>query len=448
MTLKHHIQSTAKLAWPLIISQIGHILTGIVDTIFLGKLGTVSSTAQAAGVLANQLFVVLLVFGIGVSYALTPKVTDADANSNNNKKASLLKNAIIVNLFLSLTLFVLLFLATPLLSYMQQSSDVVDMAKPFFKILTLSIIPLSLFFVGKQYCEGLSNTKIAMIISIVGNLLNVVLNYAFIFGKFGFSEMGYMGSCWATFVARCFMGVAFIFILYYHKRFDKIGKLMLKEKINLTELKDLFFSGLASGFQFSFEIAAFLVAALMVGSFGKEELVAHGIAMHFTSITYMFGSGIGGAAMIRVSSFYAKKDFTNLRLANKASFIIVWVVMGGMALIFFALNKALPTNFTQDIRIIGLASILLLIAGLFQLFDGMQVTSISILRGLEDYKIPTIITLVAYWIVAIPLAYLFAFTFKMEAIGVWIALCIGLVLIGVSLFLRINYLYKKMNVRN
>jgi MATE family multidrug resistance protein len=448
MRLKKHLLETVGLAWPLIVSQVGHIVTGMVDTIFLGRLGEQSNTAQAAGILANQLFVVLLVFGIGVSYTLTPKIAGADVDSNENRKAVLLKNSTAVNLLVAVTLFVILFSATPLLDHLGQQSDVVGMAKPFFQVLTLSILPLSLFFVGKQYCEGVNNTKVAMYISIIGNVLNIIFNYILIFGKFGCPPLGYMGSCWATFIARCLMGFGFIAILYYSKRFNKVGKLALQVKLNIKDSRDLLFSGIASGFQFSFEIAAFLFAALMVGNFGKEQLVAHGIAMHLTSFTYMFGSGIGGAAMIRVGKFHAKRDFVNLGLANQASFILVCSVMGCMAIAFFIFNVILSTFFSSDIHIVEMASSLLLIAGLFQLFDGVQVTAISILRGLEDYKIPTVITLIAYWAVAMPFAYLFGFLFRLKALGIWMGLCLSLILIAVGLYWRIQILCKRMALKN
>ncbi len=444
MLFKQHLKVTSKLAIPLIISQVGHIVTGIVDTIFLGKLGVISNTAQASCVLANQLFVVLLVFAIGVSYSLTPKIASASVNCNQDKKVSLLKNAILLNFLICVILFIVLFFSTELLDYMQQPYDVTEMAKPFFKVLILSIIPLSFYFVGKQYCEGLSNTNVAMIISIIGNLINILLNYCLIFGKFGFPEMGYMGSCWATFIARCLMGMGFIAVLYYSKEFNYVGKLLKTAKINFLELKDLLYSGLAFGFQFSFEIASFLLCALMVGSIGKEELIAHGITMHLTSFTYMFGSGIGGVALIRVSNFYAKKDLKNLFLANQASFVLICIIMGIMGLIFLTFNTLLATYFSTDFHVIELTSKLLIVAGLFQLFDGIQVTAINILRGLEDYKIPTIITLISYWVIAMPLAYLFAFVLKLNAFGIWIALCISLIIIASTLFLRIRFLCFKL----
>lgn len=445
MNFKQHLKELSSLAWPLIISQIGHIVTGIVDTIFLGKLGPMSTTAQAAGILANQLFVVLLVFGIGVSYSLTPKITQADEQQDGAKKASLLKSALIVNLSVALCLFVILYFSSSLLGMMQQEPDVVELAKPFFNVLIFSIIPLALYFVGKQYMEGLSNTKIAMIISIAGNLINIVLNYCFIFGKMGSPEMGYMGSCWATFIARCCMGFGFIIVLFYYQKNKDLRQYFPRVNINWPEVKNLLFSGIASGLQFAFEITAFMVAALMVGSISKEQLVAHGIVMHLISLTYMFASGIGGAAMIRAGSFFAKKEYRELRLANRVSFLLVCGVMGMMSLIFILFNHHFASGFSANQTVIETTSVLLIIAGIFQLFDGIQVTAISILRGLEDFKVPTVIALLAYWVLAIPLAYFLAFKLGYGAYGIWCSLCVSLMFIACCLYLRIQLLQRKMN---
>ena len=191
-TVKHiHLKETIDLYIPLVLTQIGHIITGMVDNIFLGKLG---NTEQAAGILSNNLYVILLVFSIGMSYVLTPAITDAHVNQNEKEKASLFKNSLFINMMVAVVLFVILFFSSPLLAYMQQPKDVVALAIPFFDVLIFSIIPVALFFVCKQYTEGLSNTKAAMYISIAGNLLNIILNYLLIYGHLGLPELGYMGS--------------------------------------------------------------------------------------------------------------------------------------------------------------------------------------------------------------------------------------------------------------
>lgn len=434
-----HLKETISLSIPLILTQIGHIITGMVDNIFLGRLG---NTEQAAGILSNNLYVILLVFSIGMSYVLTPAITDAHVNQNEKEKASLFKNSLFINMMTAIVLFIILFFSSPLLGYMQQPEDVVKLAIPFFDVLIFSIIPVALFFVCKQYTEGLSNTKAAMYISVGGNLLNIILNYMLIYGKAGLPELGYMGSCWATFIARVFMGIGFLIFVFKHPSVNSFAKYYNEAKINAQHFWPMLKDGLASALQFTFEVAAFAIAGLLAGVFGKEQIDAHGIALSLAAFTYMFASGIGSATTIRVGNFYAKDDLGNLKLAIKTSYKSVLVTMGCMALLFISFNSILPAVFSSDAEIISIAAKLLLFAALFQLFDGTQVVAIGVLRGLEDYKYPTYIAFIGYWLIALPLCYVFAFVMDYKVYGVWLALSIGLGFVAIALSFRIRNLIR------
>ena len=326
---------------------------------------------------------------------------------------------------------------------MQQPVEVVELAVPFFDVLIFSMIPVSLFFTCKQYCEGLANTRMALIISVVGNLLNIVLNYVLIYGKFGFPELGYLGSAWASFIARAFMGISFLILIFKSPLTKEINAVHKQVKINWTELKDLARIGLNSGAQFTFEVAAFAIAGLMAGTFGKEQIDAHGIALSIAAFTYMFASGISSAATIRIGVFKAQQNWLEIKNAGFTALKLVFIVMGFFGLLFLIFSSVLPMGFSKEVQIIELASKLLIIAAMFQLFDGIQVTAIGALRGIEDVKYPTVITLVGYWLIALPLAYFLAFTLKMETVGIWIALLAALIFVAVALFWRFNFLVKK-----
>lgn len=434
-----HLRETVALSIPLVLTQIGHIITGMVDNIFLGRLG---KTEQAAGILSNNLFIILLVFSIGMSYVLTPAVTDAHVNHNEKEKATLFKNSLFINMVVAILLFIVLYFSSPLLGYMQQPEDVVHLAIPFFNVLIFSIIPVALFFVCKQYTEGLSNTRAAMYISVVGNILNIILNYLLIYGKWGLPEMGYMGSCWATFISRLVMGVSFLFYVFNHSSVNSFAKYYGEVKLNALHFWTLLKSGLASALQFTFEVAAFAIAGLLAGVFGKEEIDAHGIALSLAAFTYMFASGIGSATTIRVGNYYAMNDLPNLKLAIKMSYKTVIITMGFMALLFVSFNTFLPIIFSNDQEIILIASRLLLFAALFQLFDGTQVVAIGALRGLEDYRYPTYIAFIGYWIISLPLCYVFAFPLGYGVYGVWLALSLGLSFVAIALTIRIRNLIR------
>lgn len=438
--INNHIKNTIYLAWPLVITQVGYIITGMVDTVFLGKIG---ATEQAACILSNNLYILLLVFGIGVSYATTPLVTSANQNMDLLKKASLFKNSIFLNVSVSIICFIVLFLSSGLLKYMHQPEDVIKLAVPFFNVLIFSMIPISLFFTCKQYCEGLSNTRMALFISIIGNVINIVLNYLLIYGKFGFPELGYIGSAWASFISRVFMGFSFLYLIFKSPVTKEISAVYNKVKINKKELFHLAKIGLNAGLQLTFEVAAFVIAGLMAGTFGKEQIDAHGIALSIAAFTYMFASGISSASSIRVGIYKAQDNWLEIKQAAFSSIKLVMLIMGGFAILFLMINNFLPKVFSSDLQIVNLASKLLIIAALFQLFDGIQVTIVGILRGLEDFKIPTLISLVGYWIIALPLAYWLAFILKLETVGVWIGLLVSLIFAAIVLFWRLNYLINK-----
>ena len=435
-----HAKDTVHLAWPLVITQVGHIITGIVDNIFLGRIGP---TEQAAGILSNNLYVMLLVFAIGISYATTPLVTSAHDKSDLFRKAALFKNSLFLNFTVAVVCFIVLFISSGLLNYMQQPPDVAGLAIPFFNVLIFSILPVSLFFACKQYCEGVSNTRMALIISVAGNLINILLNYLLIYGKCGLPEMGYLGSAWASFFARLFMGLSFVFLVFRSPVTREIRHVFKKVRISWKVLRSLWRIGFNSAMQFTFEVAAFAISGLMAGSFGKEQIDAHGISLSLASFTYMFATGISSAATIRVGIFRAQENWREIQAASGTAIKLVLLVMASFGTLFMILHSILPMAFSTVPQIIELASALLIIAAMFQLFDGMQVTIIGILRGLDDVKAPTYITLVGYWVIALPLAYILAFTLKMETIGIWIALLASLAFVALTLYARLRYLINK-----
>ena len=214
-------------------------------------------------------------------------------------------------------------------------------------------------------------------------------------------------------------------------------------KINALHFWGLFKDGLASALQFTFEVTAFAIAGLMAGVFGKEQLDAHGIALNLAAFTYMFASGIGSASTIRVGNYYAQDDLHNLKLAIKTSYKLAIYVMGTMTVLYMLFNSLLPQIFSADTEIILITSRLLLFAALFQLFDGTQVVAVGVLRGIEDYKFSSYVAFIGYWIIALPLAYLFAFPMGYKVYGVWFALSLSLAFVSIVLYFRIRFLMRK-----
>lgn len=437
MEWRLHIKETYLLSLPLIVGQVGHVITSMTDNAFLGF---VSLEAQDAGILSGNVFVLPLVFLIGMCQGLTPRVAGAHVNQREEEKAMLLKNSVVINLGIALILYLLIFFGLDLLAYFDQPADVVALARPFMNIIAFSLIPLSVFFTLKQYCEGLTNTRAAMYISLSGNALNIVLNYALIFGKLGFPEVGYLGAAWATFISRFFMAAAFFIYLVYHPRLNPVLGHVRRAGINQPALKMLFKTGIGPAVQYIFEVAAFVVAAFMAGWLGKKTFASHGIALSIASFTYMFASGISGAASIRVANFKGLNNRHNVRLAGYSGFFIAGAVMLFFGVAFLLFNRYLPAFFSEKPDVVDLAAQLLLVAALFQLFDGVQCVGLGVLRGLSDIRVPTFLALTAYWLVALPLAYLLGFVFGMGIYGIWFGLSAGLIFAAVSLVIRFRQL--------
>lgn len=427
---------TFLLAYPVILSQLGHIMVGVVDTAMVGKIGSIE---QAAVALSNGLYMIVLVFGLGISYGVTPLVAAADSAKNYDENRALLKHSIVINTLIGTLLFLLLLMISPILNLFNQQKEVVVLAIPFLNVMMFSMIPLCIFSSLKQFIEGLSYTRIAMVITIGASILNIFLNYLMIFGHWGVPEMGLMGACWASFIARVVMAIAMILYVYCNKAFKVYWKNIDFRTYSKTLTKRILTIGIPTGFQGVFEIGAFSVAVILIGWIGPKAQAAHLVTLSLAAITYMMASGLAAATTVRVGNQLGIKSQQGIRTAAFSSLVMVIVFMGIMAISFISLRFYLPSLFTNDAEVINLSASLLVIAAFFQLSDGIQVIALGALRGVKDVKIPTFITFFAYWIVGLPMSYVFAFVLKLDALGVWYGLFLGLTTAAILLFLRFKY---------
>lgn len=435
MNFKTHIKETIKLAIPISLGQLGHVMMGVVDSLMVGK---VSYTSLAAASLVNGLFFLVLVVGIGMTYASTPLIAIAKGSNNKSDCGKILNHSLIVNFIFSIILMLGTFSLTFLIPHLNQPIEVVKEAIPYLQILTLSVIPFMVFQCYRQFLEGLSIPNPPMIIAVAANLLNAFLNWIFIYGKFGFPAMGLFGAGISTTSTRWVMAaVLMIFTLKY----VRVKIYEPKFKINPVDknlIRKLIGIGLPSGFQYLLEVGAFSFGAIMIGWIGAKQLAAHQIAISLASATYMIILGIASAGTIRVGDAVGRKSISQIRLAGFSALGFASAVMLTFAAIFFLFRNILPTFYNSNQDVVEIASVLLIIAGFFQLFDGLQATGIGILRGLADVKIPLLISILSYWIVAIPISYLLGFVFKFGAAGVWIGLLLGLASLGITLLFRFN----------
>lgn len=440
MTIKGQVSATFLLAYPVMLSQLGQVAVGVADSMMVGRLGALELAASS---LANSIFFVILMFGIGISMGLTPLVSKAYGKGKTNQISRLFGNSLGINFLTSLALIGLVLLFSENLALLNQPEEVEDLALPFLIIITASLIPLMVFQTFKQFVEGLSQTKQAMFITIASNLINIFLNWVLIWGNWGFPELGFLGAAWATFISRVVMMVFMGGYVLTSNRYSQYQLKIFSFQPTWALCQRILKIGIPTGFQFIFEVSAFSAAAIMMGWISVNALAGHQIALNLASISYMMATGLATAGMIRVSHHIGKEDFNGMRQAGLVAFGMVATFMFVCAGLFFLLRFFLPTLYIDDPQVISLAASLLVLAGLFQLSDGIQVVGLGVLRGLEDVKVPTLVTFMAYWGLGLPLGYYLAFNLGFAEKGIWIGLLIGLTLTAGMLLYRFNQLSKR-----
>lgn len=429
---KDYFQKITKLSLPIIIGQIGIVLMGVADMVMIGQI---DATNLAAAGLANSVYFLISILGIGTLTAVSPLVAKAKGAGHTNDAALLFRQGIWASLALSIFIGGILMVLTIHLDWFGQDPDVTRLAKSFLHLLNAGTIFMLLFLGAKQFSDGLSITKPSAIITIAGLAINIFLNWILIYGHWGFPALGIAGTGYATSVTRLLMAAAMIGYIFWHPMYKQW--LHVKEKSESLKLfKRIFVIGLPSGMQYFFEVGAFASAAIMIGWFGKDQLAAHQIALNLASITYMIATGISAAGSIAVGDAWGRKNKTDIIFSGRAALIMSVVFMGFTALLFAVFNHFFVGLYIDNVYVAGMAANLLLIASLFQLSDGIQAVSLGILRGIGDTKIPTVITIIAYWVIGIPVGWVMAKYFDFNLYGIWFGLSIGLTFSAVMLTRR------------
>ncbi len=439
-----------KLSVPVILGMLGHTFVQFADNIMVGQLGTAELAAVSLG---NSFVFIAMSLGIGFSTAITPLVAEADGAGNKENAKSALKHGLVLCTILGFSLFGLILLAKPIMHLMKQPQEVVELALPYLDLVAFSLVPLIVFQAFKQFSEGLSQTRYPMYATVIANVVNITLNYLLIFGSFGFPKLGIVGAALGTLIARVVMVFYLWMLLKNKKKFHDYVTGFNFKTIEKRVIKKIISLGFPSALQMFFEVAIFTAAIWLSGVLGKNPQAANQIALNLSSMTYMFGIGLGVAAMIRVGNQKGLKNFTELRRLAQSIFFLTLILEVAFAILFVLGRNWFPTlyldvddvlNFADNTAVISLASQLLLVAAFFQISDGVQVVVLGALRGLQDVKIPTFITFVAYWLIGFPISYYLGLYTTMESTGIWIGLLTGLTASAIMLYIRFNYLTQKL----
>lgn len=439
-----------KVAFPVMLTQLGAVMVAFADSIMVGHYGTADLAAVS---FSNAIFFSVMVFSMGAVMGITPLVgqvhgrlekllhqgtTEEEIAHKHEQITSFLTNGLVHTGLMCLLSLLLLAPCIPLLDSFGQEPEVVECARPYYLLIVLSIVPFLVFCFTKQFLEGLGNTLVAMLITLGCNILNIFLNWIFIFGHWGVAPMGAEGAGLATLIARCLMPVCFFIAMLVKAEWRRYLTAMRSWLVTRREVEHLIAIGTPIGLQSFAEAFLFTASFVIIGWISKEALAAHHIANQMADLTFMLALGIGSATTIRVSHQLGKGDLHAVRMAGQASVHLCLLMNTIGAAIMILGRNHIPYLFTDDPEVIPIASTLLVIAGTLQYADGLQCIGAAMLRGIQDVRVPMRIALCAYLLIALPLGLYLTFPLGLGAKGMWIAFVIALAIPAVLFHIRFH----------
>ena len=430
------------VAFPVMLTQLGAALVGLIDTIMVGHYST---TDLAAVSFANGVFFTFMVFAMGAVMAVTPLVGQSYVQHKDERVAALLLNGLWFTLLLGGVTCAVLGACVPLIDYMGQDPDVVKAARPYLVMRIIGMLPFLLFCLEKQFMEGLGNTIVAMIVTVGINLLNILLNWVFIFGHWGAPAMGAAGAGLSTMIAWILLPIVFLICILRREKWRKYVVMCRGGLSDRAMVHELLHVGAPIGLQTTMETVLFTLSFIMVGWINKEALAAHQVTNQIADFAFMLSLGISSATTIRVSHQYGLGDLHATKMAANASVHLILLMNTLGALVMISLRHHLPYLFTNDQEVVTLASQLLIFAGLLQYADGLQCVGAGMLRGVTDVKVPMWITVITYVVVALPLGYILMFPAGLGAVWMWISFVVALTIAAIAFHIRFRWLFRNLH---
>lgn len=449
MTIRQYIpyyKQIGRLALPVVLAQAGQLTTQFADTAMVGNYGGEDPVPLAAVSLGSSLFLLIYLAALGLALAITPLVGEHYARGNRREVARLFENGMSYCMIIGVAATAVALALRPFIRVMggwmsspgEDITAVVDMALPYYDMLVWSIMPLMIFLAVKQFLEGIGNTSTAMWVTLGGNIVNLVLNYVFIFGHWGAEAMGAEGAGLATLLSRVGQMVAIILYFFLSRRLRIYRVFFERGILKRRYMRSLLRVGYPISFQMVMESAAFILTSILALSFGTVAGGAMQVAFSIANVAWMITVAIGSASTILVAHIYGAKERDRLRPTVYATYHLglMWGLL--MALFFVLLRVPITSLFTDNTEVIILSSELMLLIAIYQLSDAVQGLSISMLRGIQDVRVIMPIVLCSYLVVNIPIGCLLAYGMNMECHGLVIGLILGLSSAALLTLLRLR----------
>ncbi|MEM8953366.1 MAG: MATE family efflux transporter [Verrucomicrobiota bacterium] len=433
-TIRREAWLTSALALPLIAGQLNHMLISMADTLMIGKVGIVP---LAASTLANTILYVPLMLGIGMSVAVSVRVSQARGAKDPAAARAALRHGLYLATAVGLFTVALSWLVKPFFPLFRQQPEVIQAAPTYFHLVACSMVPAIAALAIKSHSDAMNRPWPAFWVMFGGVILNVLLNWIFIFGNVGAPAMGLEGAGLATLLARIATMAGLICLCLNLPGFkDWVPKRWLA-KPDWPAVRHLIAIGIPTSIQLLAEVGAFLMATFIIGSLGAEALASHQVAITCAATVFMIPLGISMAMTVRIGEVWGANQNDRMRPIVVGGWLMALGFTMLSATLFLCFNREIASWFITEPQALSLAAGLLLVAAAFQLSDAMQIISAGSLRGLNDVRIPAWIAFISYWIVALPMGWFFAFPLAMGVKGMWWGITIGLTITAITLGQRI-----------
>lgn len=421
------------LAIPVVVVQFGLMLMGTVDVIMVGHYSALDLAATALG---NLYTFGTTVFGIGMLMALDPLVAQAMGAKDPDGAARSVQRGVLLAALLSIPIMLAALPASWVLAACQQPAEVVPLAADYARLVALGVLPLMIFITQRQSLQAMKMLRPVVITILLANVLNVILNWILVFGRYGVPTSGTEGVAVATIISRWAMCLGLFVVAWRSLR--PLLQPFRREIFAVAPLVRTLRLGAPIGTQFFLEYGMFAVIALLMGRFGTIPIAAHQVAINIASLTFMVPLGVSSAAAVLVGHAVGKGDSAEARRSASAAIVVGMGFMALSAASFLLFPQAIAMLYSTDASVIALAAVLIPIAGFFQVWDGLQVVAIGILRGIGDTRAPMIVNIVGFWLLGFPASLWLAFSAGMGATGLWWGMVVGLFVVGVVLAVRVR----------
>jgi MATE family multidrug resistance protein len=428
--LRRELAATVKLAWPVVIAELGWMAMGVADTVMVGRI---SPEALGATGMGSTIFLAVGIFGMGLLLGLDPLVAQAYGAGSLDE----CHRWLVQGLYLALLVAGPVMLVTYGIAYTMPAwgvhTAVVDIAQPYLHVVAWSALPLLLYAALRRYLQALHVVKPVMFALVSANGINIVANWALIYGHLGFPALGPVGAAWATLVSRVYMAAVLAGAVLAHERAHRTGLSATPLRFEPARLARLLRLGTPAAMQLAAEVGVFAAATALVGRLDPIALASHQIALNMVGVSFMFPYGISSAGAVRVGNALGRGDPGGVARSGWAAIAIGVGIMAVAAVLFFIVPESLVRLFSTDATVVAMGSSLLLVAAIFQLFDGLQVVATGVLRGLGNTHTAMISNLVGHWALGLPVGYLLCFRLDWGVMGLWIGLSVGLIVVGLVL---------------